>query len=255
MRNHIQCGVYSITHVASGRIYIGSSRRIILRWNYHRNQLKLGTHDNPYLQKAWTKYGETAFIWEIEELVERPEDLLDREQVFIDKLQTCNRRKGFNIRPQANGYALSEETKRKISARAKGRKNPGVKKRFCYKLTPEDCVKILHRLAAWEPLTRIAKDFGVGVTTILNIGRRESGWDVPIDSEIEARIRARPKHRAGANDPDYRRPGTLVTEDQAREIKQRYRCGETPAQITRSIGLKFSTVYSITSGRTWVNII
>lgn len=56
------CGIYGITHIASGRRYIGKTRVTFLsRWNHHRGDLKNGKHHNSHLQRAWNKYGEDAF--------------------------------------------------------------------------------------------------------------------------------------------------------------------------------------------------
>jgi group I intron endonuclease len=59
--------IYAITHVASGRRYIGSSVNHIFRWVAHKSHLRGNRHHCRRLQKAWNKHGESAFLFEIVE--------------------------------------------------------------------------------------------------------------------------------------------------------------------------------------------
>ena len=109
--------VYSITHTASGRSYIGSSAHAIKRMNWHRRALRAGTHPNPHLQHAWNLYSEDAFVFEIEEIVKDPTRLTKREQAHIDVGNTTNSEHGFNIAPVTDstlGVKFSEESKERL---------------------------------------------------------------------------------------------------------------------------------------------
>lgn len=105
-------GIYSITHVSSGRMYIGSSTRIHFRWNQHRASLNRGDHHSKYLQRVWDKYGSDAFKFQIERECSVSElELLEQE--YIDTYQP-----EFNTCPVSGttrGIKHSEEHKRKIS--------------------------------------------------------------------------------------------------------------------------------------------
>jgi hypothetical protein len=46
------CGIYTITHIESGKVYVGSSVHVNERCRVHRNLLNLKKHHNPYLQNA-----------------------------------------------------------------------------------------------------------------------------------------------------------------------------------------------------------
>lgn len=122
-------GIYRITCTANGKIYVGSSVDIQSRWRGHRSDLNRNIHGNKHLQGAWNKYGESSFVIEIVELV-MPWSLTDREQYWIDKLQACDRRVGYNMNkladrpPSPVGRIVSPETRQKISAAQKGRKKP-----------------------------------------------------------------------------------------------------------------------------------
>jgi group I intron endonuclease len=111
-------GIYSIVHIESGRPYVGSALDIYKRWSEHKSELTYNYHDNQRLQHFWNKYGEAAFEFKILELVVDPSLLLNREQFWMDKLESYNRDKGFNIRKVAEsnfGLKHTEETKERMS--------------------------------------------------------------------------------------------------------------------------------------------
>ena len=111
-------GIYKITHTATGRIYVGSAIIFSRRWYDHRRTLRRGTHKNPHLQRAWLKYGEQAFAFDVLELVADPQALVGREQVWLDVL-----RPDFNLCPTAGncfGRPRSPETRAKISRSQRG---------------------------------------------------------------------------------------------------------------------------------------
>lgn len=112
-------GIYKITCTVNGRFYIGSSNNCSKRWGYHRRDLRGGKHHSIHLQRAWNKYGEAAFIFEIIETVD-PQSLFDREQYWLDTLKPFDER-GFNNNPVANrpdwtGHKHTLETRAKMSA-------------------------------------------------------------------------------------------------------------------------------------------
>lgn len=125
-------GIYAITCTANGRVYIGSSLRIEKRWGEHRQSLRRGCHRNPHIQRAWKKYGESAFEFSV--LIEcHAEDLLDMEQSTLDaqKLYGPVFNIGDDCDAPARGRKHTPETRAKISAAARGRK-----------LSPEACANM-----------------------------------------------------------------------------------------------------------------
>jgi group I intron endonuclease len=66
----LRSGIYSITCLQTGKVYVGQAMDIESRWNAHYQTLIAGTHENNYLQRAWIKYGPDAFAFEIIEIVE-----------------------------------------------------------------------------------------------------------------------------------------------------------------------------------------
>lgn len=167
------CGVYRIVHIASGKIYIGSSKYVDKRLLGHRRDLNQGRHCNFYLQRTWNKYGANAFLFEplikcgLEERRQREAEILDehvargvavfnlsridRSSVFEDSLELCERRKAAANTPECKakksermkgnkitlGYRHTEATLAKISAASKGNQYA-----LGQKLTPETRAKM-----------------------------------------------------------------------------------------------------------------
>lgn len=107
------CGVYKITNIKNGKIYIGSSNCIDRRWSEHIRNLELNKHPNTHLQNSWNKYGKDCFIFSILEYCQEIE-LLDREQYYIDKLKVLDDSIGYNIAPYADKPFLSNYGKRRV---------------------------------------------------------------------------------------------------------------------------------------------
>ena len=100
-------GIYKITCKVNNKIYIGSAKDIKTRWVHHRSKLKHHKHNNPYLQKAYNKYGEVNFIWEIIEECS-VNDLLLKEQYYIDMLRPFDDR-GYNISVTASNPMMGRK--------------------------------------------------------------------------------------------------------------------------------------------------
>ncbi|MEH7116030.1 GIY-YIG nuclease family protein [Neobacillus vireti] len=115
-------GIYVIFNLFNNKFYIGSSKNIYNRLNEHFRKLKQNNHHNIHLQRAYNKHSD-FFISFLLEKVDHCDDLLIREQYWIDELNACN--DGYNILPTAgnnSGYKHSDEVKRKISQSNKGKK-------------------------------------------------------------------------------------------------------------------------------------
>lgn len=120
-------GVYSIIHIGSGRLYIGSALFFYKRWSEHRIKLSKNIHPNKRLQNFWNKYGKENFKFEIIEVIKSPtKELLEqREQYWIDYYKSSDRNLGFNIRKISSsnlGFKHSDETKQKMRLAHLGKK-------------------------------------------------------------------------------------------------------------------------------------
>lgn len=109
-------GIYVISNKVTGKVYVGQARNPRRRWATHLCDLRKGSHDNSKLQRAFTKYGEDAFIFTVIEVC--TEDQLDsREQFFIDSFEALGQM-GYNLSPKAGstkGFRMSPEQKEKLS--------------------------------------------------------------------------------------------------------------------------------------------
>ncbi len=129
-------GIYAITHVPSGRFYIGSSRDVIGRWADHQKRLRANNHHSIKLQAAWNKYGCQQFHFGILEECSAM-DRVGREQFWMDQAQCYKQGFGFNMSASSfgsshpdisakisialKGQIFTEERKAKISAANLGR--------------------------------------------------------------------------------------------------------------------------------------
>lgn len=115
MHNSKSSIVYLIFCLVDDRRYVGSSTRGRRRWAEHRHQLRKGIHDNNFLQKAFSKYGEATYQFSILEVVADPAKLLEREQFWIDTIQP-----EYNLASTAGsaglGHVQSDEEKESHAA-------------------------------------------------------------------------------------------------------------------------------------------
>ena len=120
----MKTGVYKITNLVNGKVYIGASRNIERRWRDHKR-----CTDSPIHSDLET-YGLDNFKFEV--LLECPETMLAQwERDMICLYDSDDPEKGYNSkndRPYSlklsearKGIPCSEETKRKMSESHKGK--------------------------------------------------------------------------------------------------------------------------------------
>ena len=104
-------GIYQIKNTQNGKIYIGQTRDLKLRIYEHLRVLRRGEHHNHYLQRAFNKYGESAFKFSV--LEECPIEELDfKEKEWIKKLHSMDADKGYNLESGGNvGKEISESVR------------------------------------------------------------------------------------------------------------------------------------------------
>jgi len=163
-------GIYKIENLVNGKFYIGSSVDILKRWNHHSGDLNSNRHCNSYLQRAWNKYGEDNFSFEIIDIVEDKSVLFKREQYLLDTLNPFGDN-GYNICKTTNsytfGYKLSKERinemkNRKFSNETKDRmslNNP--KRKRVIQLDYDGIV-----IKDWEGTRDISKNTSISVGAI-----------------------------------------------------------------------------------------
>lgn len=95
-------GIYQIQNLKTLKVYVGSSKNIGKRIQFHFSQLRRGKHDSPKLQHSFVKHSEAAFTVA---LLERCDTITDaeltaREQVWMDNLNAY--KGGYNSRPTSD---------------------------------------------------------------------------------------------------------------------------------------------------------
>ena len=120
-----ESGIYRILNTVDEKVYIGQSQDIPARLSKHARTLRLGKHSNPYLQAAWDKHGESAFLFERVMIVEDLGCLDSAEAGWFYLSGCCNRKYGYNIAtdPQAarRGVPHSPAAKAKMSEARAGK--------------------------------------------------------------------------------------------------------------------------------------
>jgi group I intron endonuclease len=117
-------GVYMIVNKINRKRYVGSSENIYDRWKKHLGDLRKGIHHSILFQRAYYKYGEENFELIIMEEVKDRNQLVPREQTWLDFYKSYLPKNGYNINRIAGsplGMKHSEATKAKIGLKSKGR--------------------------------------------------------------------------------------------------------------------------------------
>lgn len=109
------CGIYKITNLVNGKVYIGKSKDIKSRFGCHKAALKMDVFNgrtNRHLWNAVQKYGLDKFTFEILEQVEVCGDTLSlREMYWIKHYNSNHRDYGYNSMYESSGvFKHSDET-------------------------------------------------------------------------------------------------------------------------------------------------
>jgi len=146
------CCVYLIWCFKSNKGYVGSAVNLGRRMRKHRSALRGRYHDNKHLQSAFNAYGEYQFaIYMVEDCSK--DEVLKREQFWMDKYEAIDRSLGYNSCPVAGsrlGSKLSNEQRinLKVAINAAYKRNPdawrlGGEKRKGRKLSREHVEKVV----------------------------------------------------------------------------------------------------------------
>lgn len=137
-------GIYKL--IVGENIYIGSAVDLPKRIRAHYNLLESNKHSNIYLQRAFNKY--VVFDFDVIEIVQDKNNLIIREQFFIDTLKPK-----YNISTIAGsqlGFKHSEETKRKISLMQIGKV-----------ISPETRERMRQSKIGWSPTAEQRKNYSL----------------------------------------------------------------------------------------------
>lgn len=204
-------GVYEIVNLVNGKRYIGSSKNIFKRFCEHKKALLKNKHHSIALQRAWNKYGESNFQFNVI-LFCSVENNLRKEQEIIDALcpeyniakNTKAPMLGRNHSQETiskmklvhTGMTYSLETKKKISRNNLGKK-----------LSNETKIKISEAHKGLKPSKETRERMSVSkIGNIINLGRKlteehklkisNSGKGRKVSEETKNKISAGSKGRS-----------------------------------------------------------
>ena len=113
------CGVYKITHIGSGKSYIGISKNIHRRWIQHKSWVNTKNRRSA-IYAAMQKYGIDAFTWQVLEQCD-VDSLEERERHWIAVFDTFHN--GYNLTAGGEyNKEFSAETKKRMSEAQTGKK-------------------------------------------------------------------------------------------------------------------------------------
>ncbi len=119
-------GIYIITNLFDGTVYLGRSDNIFRRWGHHYNDLMKGTHHCCKLQEAWSRDGEDCFIFTVYRPCS-PDKLVEQEKACWAELSGKSRLYNITFRENHRpGALLSDNEVRAVKIRLKDGEKPRV---------------------------------------------------------------------------------------------------------------------------------
>lgn len=108
-----QSGIYTIMNTVDSHLYVGSAVDFAARKRVHLHGLRHNKHHSPYLQRAYNKHGEAAFVFTLIEELPRDKELLStRETYWIQTLKP--QYNGNTVTATRLGMTNSELTRQKL---------------------------------------------------------------------------------------------------------------------------------------------
>ncbi len=114
--------VYCAINLINNKFYIGKTNGNLRRRKTTHKSRSLKSKENNYFHNALKKYGIENFEWGILFIATDVNDLLNKENDFILRFNSCDRMIGYNSKCIIHGITHhSDATKEKISKKAKER--------------------------------------------------------------------------------------------------------------------------------------
>jgi len=231
------CCVYLILNTITWKIYIGASSRVHERKLEHFCDLSKREHGNVFLQNAFDIDGEDAFEFHILEETSE-ENLVDREQIWLDETQCYERDKGYNIlRTARKGLFRHGET------------HPNSK------LTKEDVITIRELDKKGTYSTRVLGEmFGVCGEHISMILNRKSWRHIGSITDEEL-TQLKVARQVRVSNFGVANGSSKLTEEDVREILELYKTGEySQTAISKMYDVYATTINAIVNGKSWQHL-
>lgn len=230
-RPRIICGIYKITNNQNQKVYIGKSNNIGRRISEHLSQYEQKRTPNKPLYLAFNKYGQENFSFEVLEECSA-EELNEKEKYWIEKYDSTNPKKGYNILLGGDGMNANEN-------------HPN------HKLSREDVIDIRTRYANHERAKEVEALYKdkIGHSGFTKVWRGYTWCDVmpevytPENKEFH-------KHNTGQKGSANGR--AKLNEEQVREIRRRRDNGEKQSDVYEDY--RFTTISKTSFAEVWNNV-
>ena len=117
--NEVYGCIYKLTCLMNNKCYIGETTNFEIRRKRHISLLKNNKHGNIHLQRAWNKYREHNFKFQILGFCSSREEIIEQEYECKIFFNVWDRRYGYNIATYddspVKGRGHTDETRKKMS--------------------------------------------------------------------------------------------------------------------------------------------
>jgi group I intron endonuclease len=244
--------IYKIKNKVNGKFYIGSTLDYKDRWRDHINALRKQKHHSIHLQRAWNKYGEDNFEFEVIEFLDgvSNEELREREKYYLSTLKPYKREIGYNVSRgtttcvlygKDNGFYGKKHTgeaTRKISEALKE-----YYRRYGHvcvgrKVSKETKMKI-SRANKGRKLSEEARK----KLSIIHKGRKPWNYGKELPESVKEKLSEKNKGELNNN--------SVITRETARRIKMALYCDMDIKEIAKALWVSTHVVYNIKNLKTW----
>ncbi len=210
-------GTYKITNIETGIYYYGSSIEVNKRFKRHQKELKQNKHHCIYLQRAYNKYGESKFTFELDEEFDTEKEARDHEQHTLDTVKDL-----YNTSRSASGGDLISNHPNKDEIVTKIKKSLNQKYSL---MTAEEKKKKFGRSGSENGMYgKTHTDVVKKKLSDINKGKtRKLG--IKSSKETKQKLSEIAKKRTGTKNPFY---GKKHTEETKKKISQKNK-GRLPA--------------------------
>jgi group I intron endonuclease len=107
-------GVYKISNKEDKRYYIGYSQNIYKRFGVHKSGLNNNKHQNIFMQRAYNKYGQDKFKFEIIHRFDTVEEAKDKEDEYLKNMEIRNEIYNLNYNNSGGDILSTHPDREKI---------------------------------------------------------------------------------------------------------------------------------------------